>query len=236
MSFGQLAIVKFLIERANEPVNVFEWGSGYSTIHIPLWLEQNNREYTWTSIESDPEWHSYVVKMASAEGIRNLDARLVDFEGKNAKRLAVPEKIRDKYVDEISRTSRHIDLAIVDGRFRRRCTKTARQLQQERRLAVICLMDSNKSYRLADESGSSTGALVETGVYPYRAKFKPVSIWLGFKTPGEMKATMALVQQNIDLGKLMKNAENVHRKRNSLMGRARRKAHRVMHRIFTLYR
>jgi hypothetical protein len=231
MSFGQQLILRFLLEQADTPVNVFEWGSGYSTINFPLWLQNNDREYTWTSIESDPAWHTRVIEMADEAGIENLDARLVDFEGKNAKRGGVPEQIRDKYIDQISDMKTTINVVIVDGRFRRRCTAKARQIQKDSQLGVVCLMDSNKSYRLGSEQSSNTGTLIETGIYPYRYKAKPVSMWLGFNSTEEMTATVNALQQSVDIENAKKRAEQIHKKRNNYFGRARRKASRLVHKV-----
>jgi hypothetical protein len=234
MSPAQVAVIQHLLGTFPNPVRVLEWGSGNSSLYFTTMLESVGRDYEWVSVESDPKWQQAVTKAAHTSLVGGLKIRLVDFGGINPRHAALPSAVREKYVGVAAELDTPIDLVIIDGSLRRRCLAEARKLQQNGLVNVICLMDANKEYRLADEQHSLSGEVIQAGVYPYRAKHKPLAIWIGCANPDRLKRTLADLNANVDLDDIISHSDVQHRRRNSWYGRLKRRIGRRISRPKTL--
>jgi len=118
-----------LLERAilrsglGEPLRVFEWGGGRSTFYFTAMLQARGRAFSWTTIEHNAEFADSLRPYCSKAVVRHVP---ID-DG--------PER----YVDAIADERPH--LAIVDGRFRRRCLLAAAA-----RADVVVLHDAQRPY------------------------------------------------------------------------------------------
>jgi hypothetical protein len=112
--------IKFLEERLTQDLNLFEFGSGYSTYFYA------NRVRTVTSVEYDEKW------------LHIIESQVPD----NVK-LIFQEKDRDgDYCRTIGATGDHYDVVLVDGRDRVHCVKQSISALSAK--GVILLDDSHR--------------------------------------------------------------------------------------------
>lgn len=136
-----------------EGANVFEWGSGSSTI----WLARMGCAVT--SVELDHEWVISVKDWLAREG---LTARILDFSPKNPLNL---KESADVILKEPDCT---FDFVLVDGRNRNRCLANARSKvkiggilcldnsEREEYTEAVKLMDTWEGYSYGDSGWLST--------------------------------------------------------------------------------
>jgi hypothetical protein len=97
-----------------------EWGSGRSTAWFAM------RVGHLLSIEHHAGWHATVSSRLAADGIRNVDYRLLPCE---PERDETPEWIASMFASDYVRAvdafdARSIDFALVDGMYRSACALT----------------------------------------------------------------------------------------------------------------
>jgi hypothetical protein len=137
---------------------VLEWGSGGSTVHFTEVLRARGVAYEWLAIEHDRAWHGMV-----SERLRD-DPRtqVVLFDAGNAK-LRPRDMPMDEYVGYPASLGRRFDIVIVDGRKRRRCLLTAKDLLTESGLAI--LHDAQRPYYQCAFGAYTTGEFVGRHVW-----------------------------------------------------------------------
>lgn len=125
-------IVSFLKKKLNKEMNVFEFGSGYSTIFFAL------RAGKIVSLEHNSTWYKNVELLLKENNINNVDYKLIEaelidgesrFEGDYLDyNLFVSEDTNfknfkfEKYVTEINKfPDKYFDLIVIDGRARPAC-------------------------------------------------------------------------------------------------------------------
>lgn len=114
------AVVALLDERLQGDLDVFEWGSGASTLYFA------SRARSVTSVEHDPAWYDRVSRGAPAN-VRVL-LQACDTDG--------------AYCRAIDREPRRYDLIVVDGRDRVNCLMHGLAALSER--GVILLDDAQR--------------------------------------------------------------------------------------------
>lgn len=128
------SVVRFLEERLNQDLNVFEFGSGYSTIFY------GSRSRSVVAIEHDRQW------------VQILKEKLPE----NAKVLQIDLEDGTEYEDSIAESGREWDVVIVDGRKRMNCF--LRALDHLSETGVILLDDSDRErYKVAFETAEAVG-------------------------------------------------------------------------------
>ena len=117
------SVVDFLSKRLNKSVNIFEYGSGYSTIYLSKLVNKV------TSIEYDIDWYEKIGHKLNA--ISNVEL------------LYIP--MNQNYysaIDDITPNKQKYEFIIIDGRKRVECAKKAiRYLTPD---GVLLLDDSNR--------------------------------------------------------------------------------------------
>lgn len=143
------------------PLNVVEWGAGRSTLWYTRFLETLGVQYNWLTLEHDRGYfereigkelglclHSTIVR---SEQLQLEAARLklqsggmlavVFNSGKLLPFLAGHERDRnaalDDYVELPARLRFECDLAVIDGRKRRRCMLEAAQILRKGGYAIL---------------------------------------------------------------------------------------------------
>jgi hypothetical protein len=107
-----------LLERWLRPSHVgIEWGSGRST----RWFAR--RVGRLVSVEHHPGWHTTVSAQLAADGVTNVDYRLLPCE---PERVETPEWIAAMFASAYVRAvdafgPRSVDFALVDGMYRSAC-------------------------------------------------------------------------------------------------------------------
>ena len=131
------SIISFLEERLNKSHDLFEFGSGFSTIFFA------RRVSTVTSLEYDEKWFETI----SAKAPENATIKFI------------PNDIDGKYCRAISDTGRKFDIVIVDGRDRVNCFKQSLICLSES--GIILLDDSTReryieAFEIANKEGFRT--------------------------------------------------------------------------------
>lgn len=121
-------IISFLESRLNKTQNLFEFGSGYSTIFY------SDRVNQVTSIEYNKDWYQRISSMVSD----------------NVELIYQKNDIDGDYCRTIAKTHKQYDVVIIDGRDRVNCVKQAYDHLSEN--GVIILDDSQRNkYQAAFE-------------------------------------------------------------------------------------
>lgn len=222
MTAAEIAVIGAALASMPDPLKVFEWGCGNSTLYFSNALKRQGRDFRWEAVESDPGWHAFTGKNARALGLHeNVRLHLVDFGGVNPRKVALADALRDEYAGKLEAVGGNARVAIVDGRFRRRCLELARKTQIAD--SIVLLMDAERPYYLCGEKDSPTGLLVPTGVSPFRAREKRKCMWLGFDTAGKREEFDSKVLGPLDLPALIRETELIHQRahRRSLLSAMR---------------
>jgi hypothetical protein len=155
MSVRDADLLEALLHRQAEerrsPVRVLEWGSGRSTLWYPRYLQTLGRAHLWVTVEHDRDFcaralaphlptTARVTSLGSpAQDLPPLLARPTDglwvytFNG-GLVRPDLPDHIADRdvnldaYVEMPRRIGVSFDIAIIDGRKRRRCLAVAAEV------------------------------------------------------------------------------------------------------------
>lgn len=115
--------IEFLKKNLNKNMNVFEWGSGGSTVFIA------NKVNKVISIEYDLNYYHFVKQKIDNLNIKNT--KLVSIPPNDEgflcnKKFTFKNKYFDKYVNYINQFSNNsFDIIIIDGRQRNDCLKQA---------------------------------------------------------------------------------------------------------------
>lgn len=147
--------------RGGEPLRVLEWGGGRSTVWYTGYLATLGVPYRWLTVEHD---RAFFHEEISGELLGRDDATIVhseDLELEGDGRIVVSDGLLvvlydagelrpfcpghdqdrladlDEYVELPRRLGFRCDLAVVDGRKRRRCTIEAAELIGERGLVIV---------------------------------------------------------------------------------------------------
>jgi hypothetical protein len=171
-----------LLSAGARAVRIFEWGLGNSTITYTSTLARAGREFEWHGVDHSPEWFQYVTAtLARTPQARAVHLACVPFQHPMAvcfDRAADHEAI-EQYVEQ-PRGRGTFDVILIDGRFRRRCLLTARDLLAPD--GIVLLHDAHRSYYHAAFSAYPYGSLVSGGRRP--ASGKESLVWLGATTAG----------------------------------------------------
>ncbi len=139
------SMVDFVRERLNDSVDVFEFGSGYSTCFFAKYCR------SVTSVEYNPGW------------LARVRAMVPD----NARVLQQHEDVDGDYCRSIAGQQRSFDLVVVDGRDRVNCVRQS--VDHLTRGGVILLDDTERErYRPAFDflAGHGFRQLTLSGVKP----------------------------------------------------------------------
>ena len=100
----------FILGKLNKKLNIFEWGSGKSTLHFSSFLRKNRILYEWLSIEYNKQWHGRVVKMLKGD----KDTKVVLFDvGNNEARQRYTNM--EDYIKYPRTLNKKFDLIFVGG-------------------------------------------------------------------------------------------------------------------------
>lgn len=148
-TYSVIDYLKSYLETCKHPINVFEWGSGASTI----WLAK--RVDKVITIEHDPKWHAIIRPFLSPYPhvhsiLKEPDRLLVDGTFESSK---VPGANFKPYVEAIHPYSDKFDIIVIDGRARSACLQVC--LPYLKNDGIIVFDNSNRhEYQQAfDHSG-----------------------------------------------------------------------------------
>lgn len=154
--------IDFIESRLNKSMDVFEFGSGNSSIY---WAKKTN---SVVSIEHSPEWFK-IIKQNDKYKYKNLEINLVDIPEELRKqgyhKMAFTDTEND-YVFSLKNLNRKFDIIVVDGLFRNSCI--LHSLSSLKPGGVIFLDNTHTKYQKDLKVG--TDFLAEQG-------FKRIDFW-----------------------------------------------------------
>lgn len=166
---------------AHESINIFEWGSGHSSIYYSKYFKKSKATFCWHSIDNNLGWHEKVKNMVRQEDLESVTELYIKEFPPFWKKPGWGEipplcgKFAPRLDEEIAYTQFPIELGIkfnvviIDARFRKRCLQTARRVLAED--GIVIMHDAQK---LHYHEG--------TEQYPYHA-FLPTGSWYPFQKP-----------------------------------------------------
>lgn len=176
-----------------KPINVLEWGSGYSTVYFPRFTSEKSN---WLAIEHDKKWFKIIEKK-----VRRATIKFISPNDKNYNKKKGDGTYREfrNYIEYPKTLKKKYDLIIVDGRAREECLKVAIKLLNKN--GVIILHDANrkkyysklnfpqsKTKRFFDQSENHGGILIykEENVGKLINIRKHSKIWKTYRTLGKI--------------------------------------------------
>ncbi len=175
------------LARRGRPLDIFEYGSGYSTVHFARFLKRRKISFHLDSIDNHAGWHERVKGMVA-------EAQLTDFVtlhlaaftpfwekpgwkwdtpvigGAFAPSLAIEEE----YIQKPVALNKKFDLIVVDGRFRRRCLEVAGSCLKEG--GVLFLHDA-QSKKYHAPLAQYKGCFIDGGKY-FPLQKQEYKIWV----------------------------------------------------------
>jgi len=120
-------------------INILEWGSGGSTVYFSKFLDDNEIDYEWFSIEYNKNWYEEILnKLKDNSKIKIV---LFDVGNNNIRQRNVD---MTKYVKHPSTLNKIFDFILVDGRKRRLCILEAQKIVSSD--GVVFLHDAQRTY------------------------------------------------------------------------------------------
>ena len=220
MSPGEVVLVTALLEALPDPIRVFEWGSGSSSLYFSTLLLKSRRDYDWVTIEHNLEWYHRIVSLAAELNLDRLRPELVDFGGDDPRSTTFSTEVRDRYVNAIQKMEKTASVILVDGRFRRRCVAAA---ISHSRAGIVLLHDAYRDYYFPGWPDTARGAFVDSGVYPFSRQPKQMRLWMGSGDPVRSSWLKEEVMDRVDLPSLIQEAQDMHHSYNRFSSRAMRK-------------
>ena len=145
-----------LLAVRDHKLQVFEWGSGRSTIFYAKLLHSAGREFDWYAVDNSPEWfersRSEVVRARLSGQVHVYCSEFPAFwqiPGYNYSNVILPNPWSDSasvadYVNLPKKLEIAFDLIVVDGRFRRRCLQIAKEVLAPN--GVVILHDADRTH------------------------------------------------------------------------------------------
>ena len=152
-----ISIMKELLLAVNsEEVRVFEWGTGASTVYYAEFLKDQLRKFDWYAVDNSAAWHQKVqgkIQRAGLNGQVHTACcqfpafwQLPDY---SVDRPMPPDaqtarsEVTD-YVNFPKRLATKFDVVFIDGRYRRRCLLTAKEVLAEG--GIVILHDAHRDH------------------------------------------------------------------------------------------
>lgn len=152
-----------LAKKVHDPLLCFEWGSGFSSVHLSTHLRNQNALGTWVSVEYNPDWlkeflgqlspsdqpniiypTSEIATLALQEGLMIIvypygELRPMQYAYRNDRFVVMQD-----YVKSIYHFNNQFDFVLVDGRKRNQCMFTASK--KIKKYGIVFLHDAWRPY------------------------------------------------------------------------------------------
>ncbi len=179
--------------KGKEQVNIFEYGSGFSTIYFARFLKDQGMDFHFHSVDNNVFWHNRVRKMVEENGLsKRVHLYLCPFvpfweksgwswKKKPACGQFAPHLQEEKdYIHLPLTLKKKFDLIVVDGRFRRRCLEVIPAALSEG--GVVFLHDAEREHSQPKKGQYPYSRWIEKGKFYFwqRHEFKT---WIGSFKP-----------------------------------------------------
>lgn len=181
-------ILDIMAGRGN--LDIFEWGSGFSTVYYAQYLRKHGIVFTWDAIDNSNSWARKVMRMIMERGFGNcVRIHVREFpafwekSGWDWSVLPPPNGIfSPKSKEELDYIAmprflgRRFDIVFIDARFRRHCLKTAKEVLKPG--GIIVMHDAQKPHYHEGMANLNFSRFYKGGTWvPFAAQ--PNKVWLG---------------------------------------------------------
>ncbi len=175
---------------AHKKINVFEWGSGFSSIYFAEHLRKRKIDFQWHSIDNNKVWHEKIKAKIIQRGLHEcVQLHLKEFlpfwekAGWEWNKIPPPCGIfspksenEKAYIDFPKELDKKFDIIIIDARFRRHCLQTAKEALAPG--GVVVMHDAQKTHYHLGLDDFPYGKFLTTGAwYPFQEI--PNKVWIG---------------------------------------------------------
>ncbi len=157
-----------------QPLDIFEYGTGFSTLYFSKFLRSKGIRFHVHSVEHDKTWHLDIQhRIDRAHLTKDVTLHLSQF----TPGLSAPQTPGElDYVDMPRALGMKFDLIVVDGRFRRRCLETAPAYLKAQ--GIVFLHDAERSFYHGPLKGFLFGRFIDGAkFYPFEPR--PHHVWVG---------------------------------------------------------
>lgn len=172
-----------------EPVHIFEYGSGFSTLYFAHFLKREGIDFHYHSVDNDSFWHQRVKQMVEHQGLADrVHLYLCPFQpfwdkpgwswdqSPACGKFAPSTQEEHNYIRMPVSLNMKFHLIVVDGRFRKRCLEMIPQALHGQ--GIVLLHDAQKFQYHPREGQYAYSRWLDSGkFYPWQ-KFNH-KIWLG---------------------------------------------------------
>lgn len=191
MTLREMAIIKraLLSLPRERPIQIFEYGMGFSTIYFARFLQKERRAFHIDSLDNNRFWHEKVTAMIEKAGLKdNVTLHLREFvpfwekpgwdwdKAPAVGQFAPASKEENEYISLPVTLNKTFDLVFVDGRFRRRCLEAIGPCLAYHGFAV--LHDAQKEKYHGPTGNFRYSQFLDSGRY-FPFERRRYQIWLG---------------------------------------------------------
>jgi len=171
------------------PLNIFEYGSGFSTLYFATYLRRKKIPYGFDSVDNNPEWHGRVKEKVYE---KKLDQSITlhlrsfkpfwdkegwDWDAKvECGKFAPQEREEHEYIELPLTLNKKFDLIVIDARFRRRCLEVA--LKCIKPSGVVLLHDAQREHYHEPTARYQHSYFVDSGHY-FPCERRTWKMWVG---------------------------------------------------------
>ncbi len=138
MKYRETAIIEDILENFH-PGTSLEWGSGYSTLYFPSFL---NKNALWYSFEHNKEWSEKVREINKNPNVTISYVKPNAYPWTDADNDGAYSDLKD-YI-ELPEKWGEFDLILIDGRARNACLKKALDILADG--GIVIMHDANRKY------------------------------------------------------------------------------------------
>lgn len=138
MKYKEIEIIKEILKHL-KPMRCLEWGTGYSTVYFPKYL---NRYSKWISIENDRTWSTHIESINRNSNVEIYHIEPNSFPWTDKYKDGAYTDLKD-YIEFPSRFG-NFDFILIDGRARKDCLIKAYELIRNE--GIVVLHDASRNY------------------------------------------------------------------------------------------
>ncbi|MDP2652739.1 MAG: class I SAM-dependent methyltransferase [Candidatus Omnitrophota bacterium] len=178
-----------LAVKDRQPLNIFEYGSGFSTIYFASFLKREGVRFHMDSIDNHRGWHEKVKDLVRHRGLdEHVTLHLKEFspfwekEGWSwdsapaCGRFAPQSEEEHKYIHWPLLLNKSYHIIIVDARFRRRCLQLAMGCLQPN--GIVLMHDAQKKHYHASTAFYNFSRFLPSGGY-FPGERRKYRMWVG---------------------------------------------------------
>lgn len=191
MTMKEIGIYKKILMSfpAGQPIRIFEYGMGFSTLYFAEFLREQRRKFYIDSIDNNRQWYQKVGRMVDDRGLKEAVTlhlkEFVPFWEKpgwdwnampSCGQFAPQEKAEIDYIEWPLRLQKSYDVVVIDARFRRRCLMAA--LRSVNPQGFVILHDAQKLHYHDPVALYRYSRFLDSGRY-FPLQCQRYQMWLG---------------------------------------------------------